>query len=536
MPSPHAHNYALPNEDLVAAAAEELRRRAQVELLRRARVKAQRDYLYEFVRGAWAVYLPGTPLEDGPHIEALCYNVQAQLEDRARAVDPTYVPVLPLPPAPAEGELLAQNLGVNIPPRCLKSTIIAVFATLWAWLKWPSLSIFCLSVNPRVSQRDASHFIRIARSDWYQETFQPEWTLTRDAMERVENSAGGSRVARGLESNVVGEGCDWQIIDDPHDVRDSMEVVAASVDEYVSAVYNRVNHPTKSIRTLIMQRIGDDDLSGYLQREGGWCWLILPMEYETAPRRAANDNAAPPPKAPYGWRDWRTVDGEVLHPRFTPAFLVAERKRLQEDYDGQMQQAPTPAGGGTFKYEWFPEYDDVPRTKRGAVDFDEVAMTVDCAVKKTLKGSEVSIQVHGRKGAQVYVLEVLTEPMDFNETVDNMKAMRERWPQITVVLVEAKANGPAAVASIRRECGWMDIIEIETGSDSKESRAKSVQPIVRAKTVLVPKHAPWKARFLYRVCTFPNGTKDDDVDALVQLLIYWRGDASLDESLALASW
>jgi predicted phage terminase large subunit-like protein len=532
-----AVDYSLPNEDLAAAAAEELRRRAQVELLRRARVKAQRDYLYEFVRAAWAVYLPGTPFEDGPHVEALCFNTQAQLEDRARAVDPSYVPVLPLPPA-LPGELLAQNLGVNIPPRCLKSTIIAVFATLWAWLRWPSLSIFCLSVNPRVSQRDASHFIRIARSDWYQDTFRPEWTLTRDAMERVENSAGGCRVARGIESNVVGEGCDWQIVDDPHDIRDSVDVIVAAVHDYVTAVYNRVNHPTKSIRTLIMQRVIEDDLSGYLQRDGGWHWLILRMEYETKPR-PANDNMPPPAPAPYGWTDWRTVDGEILHPRFTRAFLDKERKRLLDDYDGQMQQHPTSAGGGTFKYDWFLEYEDseLPRNKRtGELEFDEVAMSVDCAVKKTEHGSEVAIHVYGRKNEKVFLLDADTKPRDFNETVDDMVAMRAKWPQITAVLVEAKANGPAAVNSIRRESKWMDIVEIETGADSKEGRASSVKPIVRAKTVRVPKRAAWKGQWLYRVCTFPKGRKDDDVDAMVQLLIHWRGDASLDESMALASW
>src|SRR5262245_7311917 len=158
------------------------------------RAEQARRRLYDFLRFAWAELEPGQAFEPGAHIEAICDHVQWQLEDRARAAeDPDYV-------------MQVQNLLINIPPRCLKSRIVSVCATAWAWLRWPYLRILCLSANPRVSSRDADATRELIRSKWYQGWFAPAWKIREDktALAGLGNTAGGFRAARGFDATITG--------------------------------------------------------------------------------------------------------------------------------------------------------------------------------------------------------------------------------------------------------------------------------------------------------------------------------------------
>jgi len=111
--------------------------------------------------------------------------------------------------------------------------------------------------------------------------------------------------------------------------------------------------------------------------------------------------------------------------------------------------------------------------------------------------------------------------MDFGETRDAIKRMRAQWlargVRVTKVLVEDKANGSAIINELRTL--WPDVVESSPGSDSKVARAMSVQPQVQARSVYLPKIAHWRDAFLHELAVFPNGSHDDQVDALVQALI-----------------
>lgn len=211
------------------------------------------ESLFAFFTRAWEVTNPGTKLESGRHIQAMCDHIQWQLEDRARAInEPTFV-------------MRAQNLLINVPPRSLKTSVL-VFATVWCWLRWPAMRILYLSANPRVAQDGARSARDLIVSDWLQRTFRPSWTLREDqeALISFGNTSGGARVSRGLNSMITGEGADWICIDDPHDMRDSDYEIGVTIAGYDSAVANRINDPRTSIRTAIMQRYREFDFSGHV--------------------------------------------------------------------------------------------------------------------------------------------------------------------------------------------------------------------------------------------------------------------------------
>lgn len=211
------------------------------------------ESLAAFFELAWRVVNPSTPLEVGPHVDAMCHHIQGQLEDRDRALhDPTFT-------------MRAQNLLINIPPRCLKTTVLVV-ATVWCWLRWPSMKILYLSTNPRVSINGARMARDLLHSPWFQQTFRPQWQVRDDqeALLSLGNTATGVRVSRGLGSQVVGEGADWICIDDPHGMTDSDNDIRSTIETYDAAVANRINNPRTSIRTAIMQRFREFDFSGHV--------------------------------------------------------------------------------------------------------------------------------------------------------------------------------------------------------------------------------------------------------------------------------
>lgn len=483
------------------------------DLLRELDALDATESLYKFLLGAWPELEPGTMLEDGEHIRAVCSHVQAQLEDRAIA--------LGLMPKP-EGwvKMRAQNLLIRIPPRCLKTVIVTVCATAWAWLRWPTMRILSLSSNPRVTSEASDKVRSLIRSDWYQQTFRPTWRIREDmdALTKFANTAGGWRGARGMTSRITGEGADWLVIDDPHD---GAEVYSKAKREAVNkkwrtAISNRVNDPRYAIRTGVMQALHFDDW-GQHRLEDGWGALVVRMLYEARDAKRVS---------PFGWTDWRTVEGEsVLPERFTAEWCAQERKdKGPIDWAAQYQQDPAPIDGGIVRESDLRYYDELPA-------MDSMLITVDAAFKKTTSGSRVSVLVVGRKGPLRFVVDNDTRPMHMGDTIAAIRAMMKKWPRARhTILIEDKANGSEIVRQLQLE--FPGVIPINPGSNSKEGRLMACQSLFLSNSVFFPRCAPWLDDMKYEVCTFPNAPKDDQVDALVQALLFMRSSTGAARSRA----
>lgn len=471
-----------------------------------------------FVREAWHVTDPTVALEWNWHHEAICLHLQRMFEDwrRVRRGE------LPSPPP-------VQNLLINIPPGTAKSRLVSVFFPAWAWLHEPAWKVICLSANPQVAERDAPISRQLIESPWYQQHFTPWWKLDEaiNARDWYANTAGGDRRSFGIAAKIVGLRADCLIVDDPNDPK---EVHSAATREGVNvrawdqAIANRVNDLRVSLRIGVMQRLHEHDWAGHVLAQGGWEHLFIPLLYEEHGCRCPSCARG---ATLYGWRDPRTVDGEVLHSaRFTPEVIDGERRRLGSyGFAGQMQQRPAPARGGILQPRWFSRYDDIPRDRHNEPAFDFIWISVDASFKKTATGSRVAVLVVARKGGQRWVLDNDTRPMDYVLTKEALRAMRAKWPQVTKVLIEDKANGPALVSELSAE--WPDVVAHSPGSDSKEARAMSVQPQIESGAVWIPRHAAWVDDFLHEVATFPAGAHDDQVDALTQALIEMRASGDL---------
>lgn len=490
--------------------ASELSQRA-IGLLRR-----QCETLSGFVKSAWHIMEPGTALVWGPHLDAVCEHVEAVLagEDAQRA----------------KGKEWVQNLVINVPPGTMKSLILAVFAPAWKWTTNPGWRVICASGNPRVVERDASKCRDLLKSDWYQKVFEPQWKFADDSDAKLlfRNTAKGFRQGVTVAAPITGDRADCLIIDDPNDAADVTS--KAERDRvnywYTYAFANRVNNLDKSTRLLIMQRLHEEDLTGYLRSNepDAWASLVIPMDFEPE---------GPSTKPTFlGWLDWRSADGASVCPiRFTDKALAGERKRMgAAGYAGQYQQRPSPAEGNRYLRAWWRfwredgqpvrqtrpkgcnEYDAALAPKT----FDEVIESWDLTFKGALQNDWVVGVKIGRVGAKKYVLGRIRRKMGFGKAKAAIAELNGRPPLSWEILVEDKANGPAVIEELQKDLAGIIAVDPRGG---KEARSALLEPQVEAGDWYLPDGATWLEEWIDEFATFPNAKFDDQVDATSQAAV-----------------
>ncbi len=517
------HALSLPDEVIFERAVEGVPDDAVAELQRVEAERCRRS-LATFARAAWprvGVH-GGRPMDWSWHHEAICNHVQALYEDLARAHnDPDHV-------------MQVQNVVINVPPRSGKTMLVAVIAQVWAWVRWPWIKFRCVSANPRVSDDTSRNARDLIGTEWFQGMFIPAWHIRADvdAVRLFRNTEGGERRSSSFESGVTGEGSDVIQVDDPHDAKDvESETKRLSVlSKYDKALHSRVLHERACLRILIMQRLHEGDLAGHLLAQGGWEHIKIPTEREI--KNPCKCSSCKRGDTWLGWRDPRCTEGEILHAtRFTPEWVAAEKIRLGSySYAGQHEQNPAPSEGGRFKWKFWrfykkdgdPDIGDRPdkcyqgRARVLPTRFDRIVISVDCAFKDGPTNDRVAMFVIGTHGADRYVLDRRVGRYAFGKTKTIFQELADLWPLAFAKYVEDKANGSAVIDDLGSTIGGIIAVNPEGG---KEARASTLEPSVEAGNWFLPDGVPWLDDFVGEFAVFPNGTHDDQVDAVSQASI-----------------
>lgn len=432
------------------------------------------------------------------------------------------------------------------------SRIVSVMAPAWMWLKYPSWRGIFLSANPKVALRDATYCRDLMRSDWYQDTFNPSWTLRADQSAKGSywNTEGGARTSLGMLAQIVGSRGDALFIDDPHDPEQahSDTIRENIVERWKNSIENRLNDLRVSVRIGIMQRVHEGDWSHHV-KERGWNYIVLPMEFE--PRRYEPENRDYiPPVSPIGWRDPRKKEGELLFPqRFTPAVLAEEKAKGELYWAGQYQQRPTPAGGNMFREEMFlrevdGKFEYWPFPDLNEYEALEGYFSFDTAFKiKISNDFTAGCLTFMCADGYVYLLPLMLARKTAPQVQKMMAVSWARWKKVLgFALKSVKLETQTAGASIAQE---MPILMAQRrGQEQKPSPiwkqeewdlVRNSPPIVvheynttRAKEYKAYQVLPYcegrnvrlidtviSRQWLEMLLAFPMGTNDDAVDATV---------------------
>jgi hypothetical protein len=131
---------------------------------------------------------------------------------------------------------------------------------------------------------------------------------------------------------------------------DSSKVREGVLDWWDQAMQTRLNDPRTGAFIIIMQRVHEQDLTGHVlanQLGDEWSHLCLPARYEIG--------HPTPSRSPLGFIDPRSAEGELLWPERIDDKTLSTLERSLGTYAaaGQLQQRPSPKGGGILKASWW---------------------------------------------------------------------------------------------------------------------------------------------------------------------------------------
>lgn len=220
---------------------------------------------------------------------------------------------------------------------------------------------------------------------------------------------------------------------------------------------------------------------------------------------------------PVSGKEWLRPYGHVLmEERFTLP-VIAGYKKNPRVWSGQYQQRPSPAGGYIFESERWKFYKERP-------ELEVQVMSVDASFKDKKDSDLVAIHVYGVDGGNRFLFDRRTEVLDEPHTEEAILAMREKWPKISYILIEDKANGPAIISRLRSIVPGIIAINPEGG---KESRAHAAAADLYSGNCYLP-HPDiyeWVQPFIDHFASY-NGEgsveHDDDEDAFSQFINWAR--------------
>lgn len=88
------------------------------------------------------------------------------------------------------------------------------------------------------------------------------------------------------------------------------------------------------------------------------------------------------------------------------------------------------------------------------------------------------------------------------------------------ILIEDKGSGTGLLQMLRAHERGFPAVAYDPGRLDKEQRMKIQSAKIEGSTVFIPEAAEWLDKFLDEVGRFPNGSHDDQIDAMSQVLDY----------------
>lgn len=336
------------------------------------------DNLVWFVIWAFGLIEPNTPFKYGKHIGLIC----DELEKVTRGELVTEAD---------EGEY--QMLIINVPPGHMKSLLVSVFWPVWTWIRHPGRRFVNTAYREPLALRDADRARELIRHPEFQALFGDCFSIRKDqdTARRYTNTEGGYRYSCAV-AGIMGEGGDYVILDDPHNVEqaESDDVRNDTVRRIRLALPTRVRSPIGAV-VCIMQRLHELDFVGVsLKEDRNKIRIVcLPARYESDHPNLYE-------------LDPRTEDGELLNPELFSDGRVRGLEQTLGQYGaaGQLQQRPAPREGGMFKREWFNVLDREPKGVRWVRAWDFAASKDERAART----ASVKMGTYKRDGEQRYII------------------------------------------------------------------------------------------------------------------------------------
>ncbi|CAP41308.1 phage terminase large subunit [Bordetella petrii] len=389
-----------------------------------------------------------------------------------------------------------RRLVVNMPPRYSKTEIAVQNFISWALGHYPDAEFIHTSYGAKLAAKNSLQTRDILDHPAYQEIFA-DTRLHPSSMARDDwkTTAGGVMYATGSEGAITGFGAGKQrdgfggaiVIDDPHkpDEAESDTIREGVIEWFQNTLESRTNTPDTPI-IVIMQRLHQNDLAGWLLDGGNgeaWEHVCIPA---------------------------RNEDGTPLWPeKHSAADLDRMEAANPYVFAGQYMQRPSPRDGGVFKPGRIEIVDALPAGL-------ELHRGWDLAASKGKGDWTVGAKLGRDKDGILWIADIQRErgsPDDVERLLVNT-AKADRVKVLQSIPQDPGQAGKAQAAYLGKKLSGTRFVFTPESGD-KATRAAPFASQVNVGNVRMLR-APWNEALKAELAMFPNGTFDDQVDALAR--------------------
>jgi phage terminase large subunit-like protein len=297
---------------------------------------------------------------------------------------------------------------------------------------------------------------------------------------------------------------------------------------------------------VIMQRLHDRDMAGHIMElpefAQAWQHVCVPMEWEPDRMRAS-----------VYMQDPRTKPGQLMWPELFPKPMVDVLKLRLGEYGtaGQMQQRPSPPGGGVLKvgsFRLWPASAPLP-------DLEFVVQSYDTAFTEKTENDPCACSVWGiftrtvKKGDAVakvacaLLLDAWDERLGYpalrEKVMDDYRSTYGGTEQgggfkidhpprgVDLVLVEEKGSGISLLQDL--SLANVPCKAYNPGAADKLARAHMAAPLLELGVLYVlesskesDKPISWARPFLKQLEQFNKAEHDDYVDTFTQAVLFFK--------------
>lgn len=399
-----------------------------------------------------------------------------------------------------------KRLIINMPPRALKSICVSVAWPAWLLGQDPSSRIMLASYSQILSIKHSMDCRFVVTSEWYKKLF-PKTIIskTHNQKSKFMTSSHGFRFSTSVGGSATGEGGDVLIIDDPHNPSHihSLKMRTKVTEWFEQTFLTRLNNREKGSIILVMQRLHEEDLSGYLMASDPDSWEILKIPAICNMDQKLNING-------------KIIELKLGQPLnqvrdSKESILKIEKEMGRQNFAAQYLQEPVSNSSIMLSREYI-EYSDEKIEK-----FDYYAQSWDTAIKVSESSDYSVCTTWGVISSKYYLVDLLRIKLDYPSLKKRVIRLNARYnPKI--ILIEDKASGQSLIQDLQYE-GFSNIIAQKPKLD-KITRFASIIPLFEEKRVLLPKDANWLQVFLNEITKFPSSNHDDIVDSVSQFLGY----------------
>jgi predicted phage terminase large subunit-like protein len=398
------------------------------------------------------------------------------------------------------------RLIINLPPRYGKTDMVSIVWPAWAMGRNPDSEFILTSYAEKLAIRNTYNMRSIITHEKYRQLF-PDLGLMYDshAKGRFHTTAGGVVLAAGTGGAVTGFGAGKVrsgfggafIIDDPVNAADfkSRREMQNVIDWFQAVVEQRLNNPGGTPIIVVMQRISDNDLSGWLMDGGnGEKWHLLRFP-------AIKEN------------------GEALFPEKHSLQKLAETDRGNPyNFAAQFMQTPAPVGGGVIKekdFQFYKDFSDLPK-------LDYIIITSDTAQKIKEHNDFSVFQAWGASASikKAFLLDQVRGKYQASQLRKVAKAFYDKWhindlAPLRGFYIEDKSSGTGLIQTLVSDDG-VPARGVQKDKD-KYSCLMDVTQFIETGLVYLPLGKPFTKDFIGECCSFRpdmGHAHDDQVDTM----------------------